>query len=243
MMLFLLFLLRVDVVEGGVATLSLFGKDGRQMDVDRLLRSVHGSIATFLLTFGMCLSLFASAGLVPSLLEPGRIELLLSKPVSRAHLLLGRYLGNTLIVLANSTWLVVGVWLIFGLKTGVWTPWFLFTIATSVFLFCVHLPVVLLVGVIFESTALATMVPVAMMIVSAILAQESWFVKLLGAEWARLTWKVLHQALPSSWDIGAITFKLVRQEPIDSWMPLLTSAVFAAAVLGIALWHFERRDF
>ena len=67
-------------------------------DLERMVRSVYGAIATFLYTFGMVLAVFASAGLIPSVLEPGRIELLLSKPVSRTHILLGRYAGNVLVV-------------------------------------------------------------------------------------------------------------------------------------------------
>jgi ABC-type transport system involved in multi-copper enzyme maturation permease subunit len=243
MILFFLFLLRIDVVEGGMATLSIFGRDDRQIDMQRMVRGVHGSIATFLYTFGMFLALFASAGLVPSLLEPGRIELLLSKPVSRTHLLLGRFLGNVLIVLANSIWLVGGVWLIFGLKTGVWSPQFLLAIAATVFLFCVLLTVVFLMGVLFDSAALATMVPVALMIISPILAQEKTVVKLLSSDWARTVWKGLYHALPKVFDIGRMTLSLVRGDAVESWFPLLTSAGFAVVVLAAALWHFERRDF
>ena len=69
---------------------------------------------------GMALAVFASAGLVAAVFEPGRIELLLSKPVSRTHLLLGRYLGNVLVVAANMVYLVLGSWIIFGMKTDVW---------------------------------------------------------------------------------------------------------------------------
>ena len=72
--------------------MSLFGRATNAIpNVDRVVRGVYGGIATFLYTFGMFLAVFASAGLVPSVLEPGRIELLLSKPVSRAHILLGRF--------------------------------------------------------------------------------------------------------------------------------------------------------
>ena len=72
----------------------------------------------------MFLAVFASAGLIPTVFEPGRIELLLSKPVARHHILLGRYLGNLLVVAFNMLYLVGGVWLIFGIKTGMWTPIF-----------------------------------------------------------------------------------------------------------------------
>src|SRR5579872_627332 len=158
MILFFLFLLKIDLVEGAAATVSLFGRTtNRLTEVDQLVRGVYGGIATFLYTWGMFLSVFASAGLIPSVLEPGRIELLLSKPVSRTHILLGRYLGNVLVISCNVIYLVLGVWLIFGYKTGIWEARFLLSIASTIFIFAVLLSVVVLVGVIFESAALATM--------------------------------------------------------------------------------------
>ena len=162
---------------------------------------------------------------------------------ARWHLLLGRYAGNVLLVLANSVWLVGGVWVIFGLKTGVWTPQFLLAIVSTVFLFSVLLTVVFLTGVLFESAALSTMIPVALMIISPILAQEKTVVKLLSSDWARTAWKGLYHMLPKVFDIGHITLNLVRREPVESWMPVATSAAFAIVVLALALWHFERRDF
>src|ERR1700736_3520108 len=81
MILFFLFLLKIDIVEGAVATVSLFGRStNRTTDLDQLVRGVYGAIATFLYTFGMYLAVLASSGLIPTVLEPGRIELLLSKP-------------------------------------------------------------------------------------------------------------------------------------------------------------------
>jgi len=180
MILFFLFLLRIDLVEGGLAAASAFGRPGPARDVDRLVRGVYDGIATFLYTWGMFLAVFASAGLIPSVLEPGRIELLLSKPVSRAHILLGRYVGNILVVGCNIAYLVLGVWTILGVKTGIWSPMFLVSIATSLFAFAVLLSVVVLIGVLFESAALATMVSAGLMIMSLILAQTNVMLRLLS---------------------------------------------------------------
>ena len=170
--------------------MSLFGRQtGANPDVDRLVRGVYGGIATFLYTWGMFLAVFASAGLIPSVLEPGRIELLLSKPLSRTHILLGRFAGNVLVVLLNSVYLVLGVWTILGVKTGIWSPTFLIAIATTTFIFAVLLAVVVLIGVWLESAAAATMITVALMIISPILAQTSLMMRLLSSEWSRNLWR------------------------------------------------------
>ena len=75
----------------------------------------------------------------------------------------------------------------------------------------VLLAVVFLLGVTWESAALATMVPVALMIVSPILAQEKTMVKLLSSEWSRELWKALYAVLPKVFDIGRITMNIVRE--------------------------------
>jgi len=244
MILFFLFLLKIDLVEGAVATVSLFGRAAnRTTDVDRLVRGVYGGIATFLYTWGMFLAVFASAGLIPSVLEPGRIELLLSKPVSRAHILLGRYLGNVLVISCNVIFLVLGVWTILGVKTGIWSKTFLVSIATSIFIFAVLLSVVVLIGVIFESAALATMVTVGLMIMSPILAQTSTMLRLLSSEWSRQIWRTLYYALPKVYDLGKMTLDAIQSQTFEGYMPIWTSALFGAVMLSAALAIFARRDF
>jgi len=244
MILFFLFLLKIDIVEGASATVSLFGQQSRQNpDVNRMVRGVYGGIATFLYTFGMFLAVFASSGLVPSVLEPGRIELLLSKPLSRTHLLMGRYLGNVLVVSLNSIYLVLGVWTILGAKTGIWSPVFLIAIATTTFIFAVLLAVVVFIGVTLESAAAATMITVALMIISPILAQTSLMMRLLSSEWSRNVWRVLYYSLPKVYELGKITLDAIQSGTFAGITAIWTSALFGLVTLGAALWIFQRRDF
>ncbi len=244
MIMFFLFILRIDIVEGAVATISLLGQStGRTQDVDRIVKQFYAGISTFLYTWGLFLAVFASSGLIPSVLEPGRIELLLSKPVRRWQILLGRYVGNLLVVTLNIAYLVFGVWTILGVKTGIWSRSFLFAIVTAVFLFAVLLTVVVLIGVIFESAALATMVCAALMITSPILAQTKLMERLLSSEWSRRVWRTLYYALPKVFDIGRMTLDKVRGNEIKDYMPMWSSAIFAAVVLIAGIWVFSRRDF
>ena len=157
----------------------------------------------------MFLAVFASAGLIPSVFEPGRIELLLSKPVARYHILLGRYLGNVLVIAFNLFYLVFAVWLIFGLKTGVWTFGFLFSSLLTMFVFAVLLTVVVLVGVLWESAAVTTMVTFGVMIISPILAQQPLLERLLTSEWSRNIVRVFYYVLPKVFDLGRIVRALV----------------------------------
>ena len=243
MILFFLFIMKIDVVEGAVATISLFGRTSPTVDVDRLVQNVYGGIATFLYSWGMALAVFASAGLIPRVLEPGRIELLLSKPVSRTHILLGRFAGNVLVVAGNISYLILGVWIIVGAKTGIWRWQFLAAIATTVFTFAVLLTVVVVLGVLVESTALSTMVTMGLMILSPLLAQTQLMMRLLSSETSRNTWRALYYVLPKVYDVGGMTLNLARKTPIESWMPVWSSALFGVVILSAAIAIFRRRDF
>jgi ABC-type transport system involved in multi-copper enzyme maturation permease subunit len=241
--LFFVFLMKIDVVEGALATISLFGKESRATDVTTLVRGVHGALAAFLYGVGLFFAVFASAGLIPTIFEPGRIELLLSKPVRRHHILLGRYLGNLLVVSFNLLYLVVSIWLILGIKTGIWTYQFLFSTGLAIFVFAVLLTIVLLVAVLSESAVLATMVTFGVMIAGLIVAQKSVLERLLTSEWSRNIVRGLYYALPKVWDLGNMGRQLVIGVPIESWMPVWSSALFGLCTLGAGLLVFAKRNY
>jgi ABC-type transport system involved in multi-copper enzyme maturation permease subunit len=241
--LFFVFLMKIDVVEGALATVSLFGKELRPQEVTDIVRGVQGALAAFLYGFGLFLAVFASAGLIPTIFEPGRIELLLSKPVRRYHILLGRYLGNLLVIAFNMLYLVVSVWVILGIKTDIWTHQFLYSAGLTIFVFAVLLAIVLLIAVLSESAVLATMVTFGVMIAGLIVAQKSTIERLLTSEWSRNVVRVLYYALPKVWDLGNIGRKLVTGVPIEDWMPVWSSALFGVVVLGAGLLVFSRRNY
>jgi ABC-type transport system involved in multi-copper enzyme maturation permease subunit len=211
--------------------------------VKHLVRQVHAGISSFLYTWLMFLALFASAGLISSVFEPGRIELLLSKPVSRLHILLGRYAGNLLVVGLNACYLVLGVWLIFGWKTGVWNSAFLAVIGTTVFMFGVLLSAMVLVAVLSESGALALMVAFALMIMSVILAQRSIAERLLSSEWSRNVWRGLYWVFPKVFDVGRMNMDFVQGRAVGALDPIWSSAAFAAVMLAASIYSFSKRNF
>lgn len=243
LLLFLLFIMRVDVVAGALATVSIFGNTLPSTNVENLVQQTQSVIAGVLYYAGMALAVFASAGLVSSVFEPGRIELLLSKPVSRAHLLLGRYAGNVLVVSANIVYLVGGSWIIFGAKTGVWGMGFLLSSLCTIFIFSVLLAVIVLIGVLLDSSAVAIMVTFAIMIITPILAQKATFERLLSAEWSRDVLRLLYYALPKIWEVRGIVQNMIMNKPIESWMPIWSTAIFGAVILGIGIWRFQRRTY
>jgi ABC-type transport system involved in multi-copper enzyme maturation permease subunit len=231
------------VVEGALATVSIFGNTLPTTNVRNLVEQTQSVIAMILYFAGMALSVFASAGLVSAMFEQGRIELLLSKPVSRIMLLVGRYVGNVLVVGANIVYLVAGSWVIFGLKTDVWGAGFLVSSLCTIFIFSVLLAVIVLVGVLWESGAVAIMVTFAIMIITPILAQKATLERLLSSEWSRDVVRVLYYVLPKTSDVSVIIRHLILNQPVTSWMPVWSTAVFGVVVLAFGVWKFQRRSF
>ena len=77
------------------------------------------------LSIGVLVAILFTANMVPELLEPGSLNLLLSKPVRRWGLFLSKYLGACVFSLLNATLLFAGLWLILGARLGIWNVAFL----------------------------------------------------------------------------------------------------------------------
>ncbi len=212
-------------------------------DPAMMVRQTQGLIATLFYFAGMALAVFASSGLVSAMFEPGRIGLLLSKPISRTHLLLGRYLGNLLVVAVNILYLVGGAWLLFGLKMGVWNMGFLLSSLCTLFVFAVLLAVIVLVELVWESSAIATTTAFGLLFVSPILAQRAAIERMLGSELSRTVLKVLYFTLPRTSEISTITQQLIMGQPVVAWGPMVTTGLFGAAVLAAGVWEFRRKSF
>jgi ABC-type transport system involved in multi-copper enzyme maturation permease subunit len=244
LILICLFALQVDLAAGAISLLGVESTARRIYSIQKFVNVSYSWVSIVLYVWGTFLAIFASAGLIPGVLEPGRIALLLSKPIGRTTLLLGRYLGNLLVVALNHIYLVGGVWLILAFKTNIWNYRFLLAIPVSIFIFAVLLCIVVFVGVITESAALSVMAPVALGLISALLAQRQFVIKLLDSEWSRQLWMTLYWIVPKVFDLGgALRQSILFDKQVDWASPIWTSSVFGMAVLLCAVYIFRKRDF
>jgi ABC-type transport system involved in multi-copper enzyme maturation permease subunit len=244
LVLIFLFVLQVDLAAGAISFLGVSSTSRRIFNIQKFVNVSYSWVSIVLYVWGTFLAVFASAGLIPAVLEAGRIALLLSKPVGRTTLLLGRYVGNLLVVALNHIYLVGTVWLILAIKTNIWNYRFLLAIPVSIFIFAVLLCVVVFVGVVTESAALSVMAPVALGLISALLAQHQIVIKLLDSEWSRRLWMFLYWIVPKVFDLGsALRQTILLDKQVDWLTPLWTSSVFAIFVLASAVFIFSKRDF
>ncbi len=244
-LLFFMFIMHVDVVNGMVASMTIFkpARIPNTLSAVDVVRSAQSGLSGFLYSIGMGLAIFASAGLISAVFEPGRVELLLSKPVRRWEILMGRYVGNLLIVGFNLFYLTAGFWIIFGVKVGVWRPQLLLASVVTLFMFSVVLTFILLTAVLWESAAVSIITTFALVVICLILGARPTLERLLTSETSRNVVSALYYVFPKVPETGNILMKINLGTHIDSWMPIWSSAIFGAVVLGTGLWVFSRRNF
>lgn len=257
--------LQIDVVDGALQGLRLFGQSpevrveregnvveepfagqaeafGGEEPLRMIVFIAESLVAGAAYWVGIVLALFATGGMVASMLEKGQVDLLLSKPLSRASILGGRLLGVGIVVAILAVYLMGMVWLVMSIKTGIWNPRFLFTIGVVFAMFAVLYALVTFFSVWSGSSPLALVLTLGVLFVSLVVAIPGlppW----LHAPWRQLV-ETLHAALPRFADVGSrIVTKLARGVPVDGWGHLWYSLAFGAAVYVGAFLIFRRKDF
>lgn len=245
--IFLLLALDVDVVDGAIAMVRVFGKDlhsNQAIDVHQMIIVIESFIAVFFaFCGGIFFSIFAAASLVPTMLEKGCIEILLSKPLSRTQLFIARYLGAQSIMVINIVYLIGGSWLILSLKTGVWYVPYLYAIPMVIASFAFMYTLMALVGLLSRSPGVSIMVAYSALLFSTLFTPNKDRFYALLSKTSYYFLESIYHLLPKTYDMGFITFSLVGGKPFDGWAPFWTSMIAAAVMLLASIGLFAKKDF
>ena len=237
------FALNLEIVDGTLASIRLFGTaEGASITLDELVTGVQSVVAGISYWLTILLALFASAPLFTTLLDDGHVALLLSKPMSRTHVLGGHLLavcGSMLVLIA---YLLGGVWLLLALKTGVWMPSFLLSIVVVAAMFAVMYAVVVLVGILSQSTALALIMTYALIVASLVLMGLMQILPQLSA-FNRALVVGLNTLIPSFAEVTSMVVRLARSAGPERWTPFGSSVAVGVLLYVGAFWLFQRRDF
>jgi ABC-type transport system involved in multi-copper enzyme maturation permease subunit len=183
------------------------------------------------------LGIIATASFVPNLLRKGSIDLIVSKPVGRSQLLIFKYLGGLTFLFINASFIIGAVWVIVGLRSGIWSWAFLLTIPILTFFFAILYAVSLFVGVLTRSTVVCILLTVVAWFVIWLFGlfyglvypdpvlPESAAVKIEEARnrsprsegldlpaWASGTIKAVHKVLPRTRDLGKLTSRVLSED-------------------------------
>lgn len=194
--------------------------------------------------FGVAIAIFVGVGLIHKEVDRRTVYTILSKPLSRAEFLLGKYLGLVL-----TLWLQMAIMVIaFGATS----------LATGVALGPTHAAALLLTGV-----ELALVVAIATLfsafttpLLASFFSAGLWALGHLSRELRDLglhaelgavkaATALLHRVLP---DLASFNLSIEAAHGLpvaasDLWLPVLYGAAYATVVLVCAVTVFERRDF
>lgn len=193
---------------------------------------------------GLFLAIFSASSFIPNMLEKGNIDVLLSKPISRTQIIFGKFLGGTGVVLLNIAYLVFGIWFLIGLKFGVWDPAFLLTIVTITFAFSVLYALIILIGILSQSSILAMMLSyIIFFILSPILNVRDQILMLSDSKVLEIILDGLYYIIPKTSELGSISSDLAAGGGIYDYQPIFTSAIFLILSLALSIIIFSKKDY
>ncbi len=246
-LLILAFALNLDIVDGALAAGTLFGKSfdlaGRSPSIDTVVVTGQSVFAGILYVLGVFLSVFATGSQVPNLQHRGTVDLYVTRPLGRTHLLVGRFVGAATLVTANLLFLCGGVFVVISLKTRVWNPRFLAASGLILVVFLSYLGFMYLIGVLTSSTSLSIMLSYALYVLSLPLAAHDRLAAAMDSRLAAGAVNVLYWVFPKTAEIGRDLTMYVLGKATPALVPLAATAAFGAVCLALAIVAFNRKNF
>ncbi len=130
--------------------------------VEKLLNRIIRILMLYLSgILGVSIGIMVTSPIIPNMFEPGSIDLLLSKPVSRSILFLSRFAGACSFMLLITSYLILGIWLIAGLRFDLWNSNLILCIPVFIFLFMIYYSVSALAGVIWRNPIVSVVLTLA----------------------------------------------------------------------------------
>ena len=219
---------------------------GLTISMQQIISSFEMMIVSPLAVLGLLLAIFSSSSFIPTMLEKGNIDLLLSKPVSRIELILGKYLGGLLVVFINVFFLVFGVWLIISVKFGFWDPAFLSISLVVTFTFAVLYSMIVLFGIITQGSVLGMMMAYFTLLVLSplLLTAKERFLDAIDNGLLKNLIKACYYIVPKTSELmGSLLNNITAGKEIESFQPVITSLVFLILMLLLSIIIFRKKDF
>jgi ABC-type transport system involved in multi-copper enzyme maturation permease subunit len=210
----------------------------------KVARTLQVLIVAPLFGGGLFLSIFSVSSFIPNMLEKGNIDLLLSKPITRPQLIIGKFLGGLLVVLINVAYLVFGIYVLIGLKFGVWTAAFLATIPIILLAFSALYSLIIVIGILTRSSILAMILSYFIFfILSPILAARDNISALLDNKFVEIILEGLYYVIPQTYELGALTADLAAGTLLADTGSVIVSLIQSILILYLSIIIFNKKDY
>jgi ABC-type transport system involved in multi-copper enzyme maturation permease subunit len=260
---------RNDAIAAGHRVSLLFGLWKRQLrewSVGDLVWYVQNLLAGLIAGwFGILIAIVVTAGFVPNMLQKGSLDVLLSKPINRPLIVVYKYCGGLTYVLLSATYLVGGTWFVMALRSGIWSPGFLWTIPLLVFFFAILYSVSCFWGVITRNPIVPILMSILTWFIFWVAGSAYELVHAPGVEselpvWLVKTADAIHTIVPRIDQVDKAVNYLTatgngispehfakisngQRFPEVEWVGMFTTGgVFIVLVMAASAWMFSRRD-
>lgn len=209
------------------------------------IRSFQVGIGGFFYPVAVFLSLFITADIVPSTLDKGLIDLSLSKPLSRMKLISSRMLGAVAVAALCLSFFIIGIWLLFFLRTGLLTNGFLIACIPALVSFVSLYAISALIGLLTGSANLGiVIVYIYAAVISLMLeSRETFLFNLVTNETLQSIIDVLYYILPQVSAMAEIVAAVIQNNTVESWLPFGVSLGSAAFFFALTFFFFARREY
>lgn len=242
------FSLQLDVVDGAIAGSKLFGAllFDDIVSANRVMSGLYLAVAYASFYGGAFFMAIACSDFAPELLAPGRIEHLLSLPVSRWQLLFGTYLGVVTLAAIGVLYGAGGLTVLLGVKTDLWNWKLVLGSAVGWVGFCALYAVMLTTNFFVRSAALSGALGVVTLILGVVASYRESIAVTITAGFGRelFSWAML--PIPRLGALATVSARLAASQPLEGEIVgrlLGGCLIFSAALLSVAAWRFERKDF
>jgi ABC-type transport system involved in multi-copper enzyme maturation permease subunit len=229
-------------------TITFFGKPASPPVTRETLADLAGKLeagfAGGLFLGVVVFGVFGTAGVIPDALEKGTVDLYLSKPIARWQLLLGKYLGSVTVMFLNILYFIGGLWLIVGVKVGVWNTQFLLSSFLITYVFASLYAVVAFFGVVSRNMAIAIIAGILYLLLVAgpLESRQSGLYLLSENGVYRGILDGLYYIFPQIPAMQSGAIHLISGEQAQA-TPFAQSFLSVVGILALASWLLQRKDF
>jgi Cu-processing system permease protein len=240
--------LELEVVDGALAASRFFGErvNDEIRPADVALRPLFEGVSYVVFYAGTLLGILACADFAPALLAPGRIEHLLALPVRRWEVVLGTFLGVLALVLLGALYGGGGLALVVWAKTGVFGAGPVASAGLAAVAFAPIYAVMVLAAVAARSAALSAMAGGATWVLGIVAGSRETLAPLFREGFGRDLFLAATAPLPRISGLARAGARVARGLPPEGALlaaQVGAAALFALALLSLAVGLFERKDF
>ncbi|MDI6767797.1 MAG: ABC transporter permease subunit [Bacteroidota bacterium] len=237
--------IHIDAVNGNINSVSIY--DSKPITAEELpliLSTMREIYVMFIFLATVVLCIITTAHIIPESMTNGTLDLFLSRPLSRASFIIGKFIGVIAAVASIQMYFTLGLWIVLNLKVNSWNWMFPLTIIPLILSFISIYSLMLFIGVLSKSTGVVIAGSLGHVIfLSNLLAKQGngnglFFDNSLF----KFVRKTLYYLLPQYSDLFKFTNNLLAGQQLQIALlsyPILASLVF----LIFSILYFRRIDF